>query len=1086
MTDVLEMAGIGVWTYRKKASRLVLSSVSRGLMGNTEFPRQITLPNWLSYVLPEDRSTLGVCLRQFLKGIRPVTATIRVESPEGPLRYLEIMAYGEGVDEAGEPTITGTLKDITHDVTNRELFKAIFEEQTTAHIVLVGDEIFRVNDVTKRFLGLPEEPGKIQKLSIWNILQWWKSPSHVPITNEELRALLREENGRVIQGLHVIHQESRKLIPVEVHVSRLPALGPQCLLLSCRDLTEEEEKSRVLQETDERFKIAVEGSNDGLFDWHISTGFTWFSSRFYRLIGYRGDKDDSAPRSFQGFLDRLPPVYKTMVIQAIQQHFEAWKDIQLKGKDAGSISSGAESLMVPAVDIEFLVDNPLREGRWLRLKARGRLDQTSGQPARLSGCITDITKARKAQERLIESEERFRNLADHAPVMIWMADPNGHATWFNKTFLEFTGKPLKDHLGLGWAFCLHPDYVQVTMRRYSQNITGRTTFRMEFPLRNNSGFRWVEFTGVPRYTPKGDFEGFIGCAVDINDLRDVQENLKQAARELEERNRDLAQARDAAIQSAQSKSHFLANMSHEIRTPMNGIMGMTELLLDTNLDKLQQNFAETIRRSADALLALLNDILDVSKIESGKFTLSSETFSIRHMVEEAVDLMAPDARKKGLGLITDISPDLLDDVEGDPGRLRQILLNLVGNAIKFTDEGEVVIRASTNVISRTYVLLHLAVQDTGIGISAEDQGKIFESFNQGDNQSTRRHGGTGLGLTICRQLLTMMEGTISVQSVPGQGSTFEVQVPLRYNNISEPSSVGNRNRVSARALTRLRGMSVVVVDQIPSSRRAIRAQFQAWGCHVLEAPSVAEGNRLILSESFKGGLQALMLVDESLATGDTSSPDMEALFRGRAARILLATPGMVHDPEILKVAGFRASVNKPIRQKALLEAIALVFGELEETSSDAKKPDSSSDLLRAAQKDRPLEGLRFLVAEDNPTNLVVLVRILERAGAEVIQAADGQQAISRIEAHPQQFDAILMDCQMPILDGLEATRRIRSAQVMDRKKNRIPIIAVTAHALDGEREKCLAVGMDEYISKPFKSLDLIKTLLKVTGHYRNQ
>jgi CheY-like chemotaxis protein len=195
---------------------------------------------------------------------------------------------------------------------------------------------------------------------------------------------------------------------------------------------------------------------------------------------------------------------------------------------------------------------------------------------------------------------------------------------------------------------------------------------------------------------------------------------------------------------------------------------------------------------------------------------------------------------------------------------------------------------------------------------------------------------------------------------------------------------------------------------------------------------------------------------------------------------------MVHDPEILKVAGFRASVNKPIRQKALLEAIALVFGELEETSSDAKKPDSSSDLLRAAQKDRPLEGLRFLVAEDNPTNLVVLVRILERAGAEVIQAADGQQAISRIEAHPQQFDAILMDCQMPILDGLEATRRIRSAQVMDRKKNRIPIIAVTAHALDGEREKCLAVGMDEYISKPFKSLDLIKTLLKVTGHYRNQ
>jgi signal transduction histidine kinase/CheY-like chemotaxis protein len=536
------------------------------------------------------------------------------------------------------------------------------------------------------------------------------------------------------------------------------------------------------------------------------------------------------------------------------------------------------------------------------------------------------------------------------------------------------------------------------------------------------------------------------------ELRKLNARLEERTQQLEISERDLRAAKEKAEDATRAKSQFLANMSHEIRTPMNGVIGAAELLGDSDLTASQREYLYMIVQSADALLHLINDILDFSKIEAGRLELELVTFSLRDELADALQMLAGRATEKGIELACHVGLDVPDALEGDPHRLRQIVINLVGNAIRFTDTGEVVVDVGVATMGENHARLRFAVSDTGPGIPPDKRQLIFEAFSQADASFTRRYGGSGLGLTIASQLVQLMGGQLELKSETGMGSVFQFTLPLTLAEALIPGrSISQSN---------LHGLAVLVVDDNQTNRHILDEMTRGWGMKpqtvdsgpralaaMRNAAAVGRPFRLVLLDMMMPDMDGFTVAEQMARSTDLGGP----------ALIMLSSAHRDETARRAKATGIARFLLKPVRQSELLETIYAVLG----ITAEEEVPPSDEEVTAKQTV------LRVLVAEDNPVNQRLALRLLERRGHMVKIVSDGNQAVEAVER--DSFDVVLMDVQMPGVDGFQATAMIRERE--KEAGGHIPIIAMTAHAMRGDRERCLAAGMDGYIAKPLRADD---------------
>ena len=664
----------------------------------------------------------------------------------------------------------------------------------------------------------------------------------------------------------------------------------------------------------------------------------------------------------------------------------------------------------------------------------------------------DIIDRQRSEKALLESERRFRDLFYHAPVGYHEIDSEGRITCINTTELSMLGYASEDMVGHHvWEFI---DVAEVARGTFSKKLAGATPLgTIERSFRRKDGTLVpVQLFDQPLNDPDGRMIGIRAT------MQDITERKRIAA--------ELEQARDAALESVRLKSQFLANMSHEIRTPMNGVMGMTGLLMDTDLSAPQREYAETIQSSADSLLRIIDDILDFSKIEAGLLRFEKIDFDLRSAVEATVAVLAEKAQGKGLELASLVHAGVPTALQGDPGRLRQVLTNLAGNAVKFTERGEVVVSVTKVSEAGSTVTLRFEITDTGIGISADAQRDLFQAFTQADGSTTRKYGGTGLGLAISKQLVERMGGEIGIDSTPGRGSTFWFTAQFEQQpapTVVVPIAGG------------LAAARVLIVDDNATNRRILRHQTNSWGMIAAEAESGESALAVLRAGAAAGQPYDIAILDLMMPGMDGF--ELATLIKGDSsiagvALVLLPSFGQRGDGEKARQAGIAAYLKKPVRQSQLYDCLAAVMaGPQEATVAGLPLVTQHSMREAAVSPARAMSSLRILIAEDSIVNQKVALGQLRNLGYDARAVPNGQELLIALEH--DDVDIILMDCQMPEMDGFEATAEIRRREGTARHTT---IIAMTANALDGDLERCVAAGMDDYLSKPVRP-ELLQQML---------
>jgi PAS domain S-box-containing protein len=638
----------------------------------------------------------------------------------------------------------------------------------------------------------------------------------------------------------------------------------------------------------------------------------------------------------------------------------------------------------------------------------------------------------------------------------WDIETN-EVTWSDEQYRIFGLEPREFAVTYeAYTECIHPDDRKTAIENIERALHEKVYRSFEHRIvRPDGTVRTIYADGKVILDDSGNPIKMLGITRDITEQKQFEAELEQA--------------RDAAVESARLKSEFLANMSHEIRTPMNGVIGMTGLLLDTELNEEQREFTETVRSSADSLLTIINDILDFSKIEAGKLHFEKLNFDLRDVVESCVWLLAEQAQGKEIELVSLVDSEVQTAVRGDAGRLRQVLQNLISNAVKFTEHGEAAVCVSREKETETHITVRFAVRDTGIGISGEAQRNLFQAFVQADGSTTRKYGGTGLGLAISKQIVEMMGGEIGVESEPDKGATFWFNIRFE----KQPADVAATPATIPRGdLCKLR---VLIVDDNQTNRKILIHQTNSWGMISQEAKNGAAALELLRAAAQKGE-------PFDVAVLDFNMPAMNGFDLARAIKtdrlisdvrlVMMPSFGNRGDGQAAREIGISAYLLKPVKQSQLFDCLATVMGESD--TEPAAAPQSGNLLTgHTFKEDKFAAQTRILIAEDNPVNQMVARRQVERLGYQVDIAANGLEALAALS--DVSYDIVLMDCQMPELDGYEATAEIRRRE--GTKKHTI-IIALTANAMEGESEKCFAAGMDDYLSKPVDVAALQQTLAR--------
>lgn len=790
---------------------------------------------------------------------------------------------------------------------------------------------------------------------------------------------------------------------------------------------------RQLQETLERYRLAIEGSTHGLYDWLIDEkkwdnpeSHVWYSSRFNEILGY--SKEGDLPEKLDSLLARIHEEDKKKVLKAIEEHLDNGRTL----------------------DLECRLKMKSGNFAWFRVRGKAFKDKNG---KRLAGSLVDISERKKSQSEVLVAEDKYRTVFENSAVAITVTDENEKIISWNKYAELMLGmgpkdlqdKPVKE---------LYPPEEWERLQSLDLRKKGMLHHFETKIIKKDGSLLDIDISVTILRTEEGGKTGSIGVIRDITERKENEDSLKKAS--------------EAAYEANRAKSEFLANMSHEIRTPMNGVIGMTNLLLETALNNEQQEYVMGVRKSAESLLTLVNDILDFSKIEAGKLVIEVVEFDLRNAVEEIADMIAIKAEEKNIELIVRYDPKAPRRVKGDPGRIRQVITNLVSNSVKFTEQGFVMIDVDCREEKDGRCLLHFSVEDSGVGIPRDQLGNIFDKFIQADISVTRKHGGTGLGLAICKQLVTLMEGKIGAESDEGKGSTFWFDLDLA---LGDPPG-----RILPKA--DLKKVKVLVVDDNEMNAEVLREQMQAWGIDAHAVSSGAEGLAALHTAAKEGAAYDIAILDFQLP-GMNGQVIAQAIKADPSIKntvlVLLTSVGIRGDAKRFQEVGFAAYLVKPAREKDLMEALSVIWAAKQEGRDiQIVTRHTMKESEKYEQEARPKSGLDkifVLLAEDNVVNQQVAKRMLEKLNCDVDIAYNGFEAVEKTKKN--NYDIIFMDCQMPEMDGYQATDEIRKFQG---DKLRTPIIAVTANAMVGDREKCLNAGMDDYLSKPIKK-DLLDEVL---------
>jgi PAS domain S-box-containing protein len=1037
-----QAAGISPWEYDMQADRFSWCGTRLPCFGLDHVPLEEYRVRLHELIVDADRHIVQDAPRAAVASKTEFHEyTFRVHGVDGKIHHIQNYARLLRSPDGALTYMVGVTRDVSRDIAANELLKSQAEEnrrlidQLNMATESAGIASWDIDLIAQRFTSI-KNPIKALGLAAQEYGHLNKFAQRLlPDDRNKLRDAILEATSSGKDGIRFRYRFMAKDHSL-IHVQSIGRVlfdedkTPVRVIGVSYDVSDEVNASNLLQQQAEQLRLAerrLERASLSSFEGHweadLVTSQLWYSSSFRMLLGYREDElaQDTATLEFL-IHEEEHAAYRA-----------AW---------AEHIARNSR------YDIETRLRMADGEYKWFRM--RGMAERgADGVATVMAGSIQDIHQQRLTEDALKSAQARFERAINGTQDGLWEIDISTNGNWCSPRLAQLLGYEQLEADNL--TSLIHPEdlpKIDVAMRAHYEN---KTPFDLEIRIQHGAGgYRWYRSRASAERDANGKALRLSGSLQDVTEAR--------AARE------ELVRATQAAQAASRAKSQFLANVSHEIRTPMNGIIGMTGLLQDTSLDRTQREYAETVRTSADSLLTVINDILDFSKIEAGKLDLESIEMDLRANVEDVGAMLAFQAATKGLELIVNIHPDVPALILGDPQRLRQCVINLVSNAIKFTKAGEIVIEVRPELGADGCALAFFEVRDTGMGIDPDTLSTLFQPFVQADASTTRHFGGTGLGLSIVRRLVELMGGEVGVSSEVGKGSRFYFVLPLKSAVPSLPPAPVRSGATG----------KILIVDDNLTNQRVLTSLLSHAGYQV-----AATGSAKSALVQLEAGVAAGEPFD--MVVTDYQMPEMDGATLGEcivstpslsATRLVMLTSLDRHgDTPRLSALGFAAYLTKPVRTKELLQAVSKVMsGEPRQWQMDTQPMITRNTLAQAATQQR-FSG-HVLLVEDNLVNQKVAARFLERLGCTVEVAGNGAEGVSAALA--RHFDLILMDLQMPVMDGIAATRKIRELETL----RHTPIIALTANAMTGDRERCEAAGMDDYLTKPIEVERLRAALTK--------